>query len=405
MGSLASAGWFVGRVCGTVRGVPCVLLGRGIALHAESHVRGAGQQPGGSGWGLSFGPARSPARKGKWLSRRNEERVVRRLFEFCKWVVARSQRVVKGGKTRYEWLKPVGFQDETSIQDGEFRKHSWAAPIAEGSKKVDNFYDVGKGNGTRVNVLHTIFTLLETQPESADGSPSCLVHWKSSWTGKKHPYVGEWVTGEHIVKYFTDEVFHELQGGAVCVDNAMTHKVYVEKMQNMDVNDLQNHIEGKIAQAAKGSYRAEYVKSEWAKLKGKYVETPKKMREFIKQHHLMDTVLREKGLLYNCEVVYLAQYHPESNPIERYWALLKRRYYDTDPSKPHAERMRLALAGIPADFVQKCIEKSLKWVWDKYDELRALPKFGGPGPVAVVGDASLGDLGLENSSDSDSDSD
>ena len=348
-------------------------------------------------------------RKGKWLSRRGEERVQRRLFEFCKWAVAHSKRVVEGGKVRYQWssVKPIGFQDETSIYDGEFRKYSWVAPVEKGSKKVDHFYDVGKGQGTRVNILHTIFTKVD-QPESSPGVPSCLIHWKSSWTGKKHPYIGEHCTGDHIEKYFCEEVFHHVSpGGAVCVDNASTHKVYADSMRDMDSNALEGHIETKIAKAAKGSYRAGFVKSQWKKLKSKYVDSPKEstMREFIKRHHLMDTVLREKGALYDVEVVYLAQYHPEANPIERYWALLKHRYYDTDPSKPHAQRMAEALSGIPTDFVQKCIEKSLKWVHDKFDELSALPKFGGSGPAAAVADASLASLASASAGSSESDSD
>ena len=352
-------------------------------------------------------------RKGKWISRRNEERVLRRLWEFCKWCIEpdpiqgpRSQRVAGGAKKpfRYQWVRAVGFQDETSILDGEFRKPSWCAPHP-GSRRVDNFYDVGKGKGTRINVLHTIFTLVENQPESAPGVPLCLIHWKSTWTGKQHRFKGEYVTGDHIEKYFCDYpcVFHELQGGAVCIDNASTHKVYSDAMHGMDANGLEHHIEQKIAQAKKGSYRAGFVKQQWQQIKGKYVDEIKesKLRKFIRDYHLMDTVLKEKGALYGCEVVYLAQYYPESNPIERYWALLKRRYYDTDPSLPHAERMRLALSRIPKDFVQKCIEKSLQWVWEKYEELKALPKFGGPGHA--VGDPVLAGLGFSESSDSDSD--
>ena len=344
-------------------------------------------------------------RKGMWISRRNEERIVRRLWEFCKWAVANSTRTqVAGGKKkfRYEWNRPVGFQDETFIQDGEFRKHSWCAPHP-GSKRVDNFYDVGTGKGTRINVIHTIFAANGPQPVTAAGVPACLVHWKSSWTGKQHKYKGETVTGEHITKYFCEEVFHCLQGGRVWVDNASTHKVYTEAMHEMDATDLENHIETKISQA-KNDYRGKFVKEQWQKLKGKYVDSVKesKLRDFIRKHNLMDTVLSQKGDMYNVEVAFLAQYHPEANPIERYWALLKRKYYDTDPKLPHQTRMSQALAKIPDDFVGKCIEKSLEWVWKKHEELAALPKFGGPAPAVVVGDAAL--EGIESSS-SDSDSD
>ena len=121
---------------------------------------------------------------------------------------------------------------------------------------------------------------------------------------------------------------------------------------------------------------------------------PKEYRKFIFQHHLQDTVLREKAKTWQATVNYLPQYYPECNPIERYWALLKRYYYDSDPTLPWTERLSTALEKIPKDYVEKCIQKSLSYVWQKKESLDIIDMLG-----------SLEDNEAEEKEDEESDSD
>ena len=146
-----------------------------------------------------------------------------------------------------------------------------------------------------------------------------------------------------------------------------------------------------------------YVKQERAKLEQKHgvLLEAQNLRGFIRKHHLMDTQLEELAAQFGVALVYGPQYHPEANPIERYWALLKRYYYDTDPTLPHKTRMALALAKMPEDYADKCINASLRWCWEKHEAMGKQPGFGGPAS-AVQDVAGLADV---EDSEEDSESD
>lgn len=330
-------------------------------------------------------------RVGKWFSRRHEERIQRRLWDFLEWAVGNSSKV--GGK--FVWNIPVAFQDETNINDGEFRQFSICAPESKGSGKLDRGFDQQKkGKGVRVNVLHCIFSHID-QPTAADGSPECMEAWKSTWTGKNHKYKGATVTGPHVEQFFQEHVFHRMAGGAVCLDNAQTHKAYTAEMAEMGEAELCTLIEEKTANGKKGSYRGDFVRKEFEKLikdapfglVGFLTES--QLRSFVRRHHLFDTELYAQATAYNvARLIYLPQYYPECNPIERYWALLKRYYYDTDPCLQHKSRLAQALARIPDDYVEKCFHKSLEWVWAKHAEMKKLRVLG-PREGDVVGDEEL----------------
>ena len=318
-------------------------------------------------------------REGHWFSRRHEERIQHRLWDFLEWVVGSSEEKVVEGKREFYWKIPVGFQDETWVNERQFRKFSICAPTVKGGGKVDRSYDNGKsGEGTRVNILHCIFSHIP-QPTNPDGTPECLVHWKSTWTGKAHPYSGKFTTSAHVEKFFRDKVFLQLSGGqgVACCDNASTHRAYTEEMEQMCDVQLLQLIRGKISSAKKGSFRAGYVKRAFKALVDKTPGganglTEGNLRSFICKHHLKDTKLWQVASdAYDVRLVYIPQYYPECNPIERYWSLLKRYYYDTDRTLPHKTRLSQALARIPDKYVDTCFRKSLEWCHAEHARMRA----------------------------------
>lgn len=333
-------------------------------------------------------------RVGKWTSRRHEERVQRRLFEFLKWVVLVSEKCPDG---KYRWIPPVAFQDETFMYSAKFREHSICAPVKKGAKRVDRTYDHNsEGDGTRVNCIGCIFSHID-QPKSAGGGMECLQTWKSTWVGKNHRFSGKYVDAEAIEKFYRECVWEYVgEGGFVVLDNASTHKQYTEEMKLMDENDLETFIEEKLSEAPLGSYRAGYVTKEFEKLE----KTAPKMRTFIKRHHLMDTKLNEEAKRFEITLRYLPQYYPECNAIERFWALLKRYYYDSPRSLPHKTRLAQAIEKIPKNYIQDCMQASLVWMHRKYEKMSKLTKFGGKA-TEVEDDELVEEMAAGSDSDSD----
>jgi transposase len=348
-------------------------------------------------------------RHGVWVSRRQEERIQRRLWAFLEWVVQNSTRTeVSKGREReedgkfytYVWNIPVAFEDESFVYDCVFRAASWC----KGDDKTLDF--AKKGDGVRVNMLHTIFAHLAQQPMQVKTPehPKALVTWKSSWTGKSHEFSGPTTTGVHMEKYFGTRVFPDMSGGVVCLDGAGNHKEHAQDLKEMDEAETAQLISTKCEGAAKGSYRAWVWKVYQAQEKeaGIFGMGGPALRKFCRTHNLVDTKLFLLAQLFNIRLLYLPQYHPEANPIERFWALLKRYYYDTSNTLPHTTRLREALARIPADYVDKCIQKSLSWCYRRFEAMKKSKKFGGA--AVVIGDAeALEDASSDSESESDGD--
>lgn len=330
-------------------------------------------------------------RVGKWISRRNEPRVQQRLWSFLDYTVKHTQRTevtpaelaasraVSGEPPRkrtkkagsdgklytYSWNFPVAFQDESFIQEGGMNPFSWCA-------KGDKGFDFKKkGKGSRINILHCIFSHEQEQPVLANGRPKALCVWKSTWTGKKHEFKGSTTTANHIDRYFSTRVFPGVgEGGVAVIDNAGTHREQVQDLKGMDDSELDDLIMDKT-DGEKGSLRWKLRKEydALARKLGLGLDAPE-MRKFIRTHHLYDTTLHEMAKRFEASLVYLPQYHPECNPIERYWALLKRKYYATDPQLNWQERLDLAFGEIPTNFADLCIQKSLEWVYKRHAEMK-----------------------------------
>ena len=276
----------------------------------------------------------------------------------------------KGGeKYKYVWNDPIAFQDESFLYSAAFRRYSWC--------NKDRTYDKKKeGDGIRICLVHTIFSHLDPQPTKDDGSPEALAAWSSTWTGKHHEFKGN-CDGDDIERYFKTRTFKYLgKGGVAILDNAGTHKVHMEDIKDRSAAELETYIEDRIKFSKKdkkeGRYKYLLYEEYWALRAEKMPlkHDAKVYLKFIRENHLQDTVLREMATAREITLNYLPGYYPECNPIERYWALLKRKYYDSNPSLSWRARLDVAVSQIPEDYIDKCISKSLKWVWDKLAQLK-----------------------------------
>jgi len=336
-------------------------------------------------------------RKGLWISRRQEYRVQVRLWGFVKWAVENSTRVEveeneqdgqepprkrpnrskeeDGKQYAYFWNFPVGFQDESWVQECAFPDRSWC-------KNKDRTKDnKTKGEGSRVNMIHTIFanttdTLAQPIVETGarKGKLAAFVAWKSTWTGKTHEFRGNFTNAGHIRYYFDSRVFPQLaEGGVAVIDNAQTHKEHIQDLKTMDEDELKELIMEKTAytpEEKRQKSRKFLIRQVFDTESGPFGMGDKELRKFIMKHHLYDTVLGEMSKRWGVVLNFLPQYHPECNPIERFWAELKRRYYNTDPNQTWVKRMEQAMAQIHEHFAHLCIQKSLKWCYKKYDEMK-----------------------------------
>ena len=118
------------------------------------------------------------------------------------------------------------------------------------------------------------------------------------------------------------------------------------------------------------------------------------LSRWIRERNLRELRLVELLKIYEINVVYTPAYHPECQPIERWWALFKRRWEDADPNLKYDDRVKAAYDAIPVDYAQKCIQSSLAWCWRKYDELA----LGGVAPLVV---AVIEEDGIDSGADSD----
>ena len=87
--------------------------------------------------------------------------------------------------------------------------------------------------------------------------------------------------------------------------------------------------------------------------------TKKDLAKIVREYRLYDTELYLSAKDYEQVLKYLPQYYPELNPIERYWCLLKKSYYDTDANLDWEARLELALSKISDEYIQSCFSKSL----------------------------------------------
>ena len=335
-------------------------------------------------------------RRGVWQSKRESPRVQRLLQAFLERVEKHTE--VKDNKLR--WKVPVGFQDESYTYEYIFRASSWCAE--------DDTYDRGKhGDGRRINILHTLVAATGADdspatgkwmehpraPREDGGLDDLFVHWMSTWTGKKREYKGN-VNGDTIRHYFISRVGPRLgAGGFLMLDNASTHKEWIEKVEKMKRQELERFIQDKESEAGLDKYaKATDEAAGGGKL------SLAKLRSWIRKRKLRPRWLVDLAGEYGVTVWFVPPYHPQCNPIEAWWAYFKHLYADTDPSLKWQERVEAALEAMPDNYAETCITRSLEWCAAKLAEMRA-----GTQPAAPpdVGDSDAEDSGASSDSDCD----
>jgi transposase len=287
-------------------------------------------------------------RRAVYVTKRGEERVQRMLQNHCRWIYERTERLPSG---RHVFKTPVCFQDESWTEERAFRLESWV--FGE-----DNAADMGKGAGARIALLDTIFSFKFVA--SARKAWNC-----AHKTGKYHGNC----TADVMEMYYGDDVFPNLKGnsdslagapgGTALCDNCSTHKAYLENIKDFNRDDLFAFVVEKETDIKKKKEFIDKVQKEWDGLPNR--ECLKNMRGWIRDSNLRTRNLENLAILYNCQLRYVPPYHPECNPIEYVWCRLKRRYRDLPRDMPWKERLRRAYEGIDQNFIDSCIDRSIRW--------------------------------------------
>lgn len=284
-------------------------------------------------------------RRAVYATKRGSERVQGWLRKHVDWVHKYTQRLPSG---RFAFTIPICFQDESWLEEHAFRLESWVFGD-------DNTADLGGGLGARIALLDTIFSFkfVDTARES----------WNTGH--KTGAYHGN-CTSETICKYFGEDVFPELAagslmgGGAVAlVDNASTHKSWQQSFKDFDDDDIFGWVLEHETNPKLKKLFCDTVQKEWDGL-------PKKKRislmtAWCLEHNLRTRALEAVAELFHCKIRYIPPYHPECNPIEYVWCRLKRKFRDMPRDLGWKERLRRAYECITEEFIDACIDRSIRW--------------------------------------------
>jgi hypothetical protein len=175
------------------------------------------------------------------------------------------------------------------------------------------------------------------------------------------------------------------------LDNCSTHKEFLDRIEDMTADDIWAFIIDKETNEGQKEFQ-KYDKELEKKSKRKR-EYRAGLCKWVRERNLRDLRLIELCKIYEIHVQYTPAYHPECQPIERFWALFKRRFEDANPKLGYEARVEAALAAMPEDYADKCVQSSLAWCWKKFGEVV------GEAGVVSVGDSDAEDSGAEGSDD------
>jgi len=289
-------------------------------------------------------------RKMVWTSRRAEPGVQTKVKEFLEFAIEHSEHIEGVG---YRWKVPVAFFDETYIWKSVTKDWSWA-------KKGDLTKDAGKdGKGTRANVLHALFSHVD---QSSHDHSKILRTWLESWSGKGHEFKGK-CTAEVVATYVEKYIVPTLgKGGYLVLDNAGTHKKFLQRMEDWTDDEVYKFIsETAIDQEKWSLYDASIPQYEGPAYR-------KALLKYVREEGLRDLELIEMLKKHDVTVVYTPPYHPEFQPIERFWSCLKYRFSTCNSSLQYTERIRAAIAAVPSNRADRYIQGALRRCYSKVVE-------------------------------------
>ena len=170
-------------------------------------------------------------------------------------------------------------------------------------------------------------------------------------------------------------------GGILLLDNASTHKAFIESLEGMDSTDVFTWIAENGDETSKAFLKA-HEKRAFANDR----EERTALMEHVRERQLRVRKLAAAAAKANVQLRFLPPYWPECNAIERVWCYLKKCYEDISPvGKTWDERLRLAYEKITPEFVEKCIQRSLVWCHKKLEFLKAQENLAkGPPDLAAT---------------------
>lgn len=178
------------------------------------------------------------------------------------------------------------------------------------------------------------------------------------------------------------------------MDNASTHKAFVQSLAGFSEEDLADWImdlDCPVALKAKFNMKhsAPSVQGLNARKRKSWV------MQFIREHEMRKLKLREMAKLYDDQhppqLRFLPPYHPELNPVEKIWRRLKPEYLRLKSLRPGDHwRVRLeeAYEVITPEYLDAANDQCIKWALAKHAEFVGAGRVR-RGPVMEVDDSSV----------------
>ena len=291
-------------------------------------------------------------REGKFVNRRSDPESLKKLKEFCEWVMANVTYIPETGL--YTFTVPVGFGDGANEYTKAFRGRSWVLRSDPKLRTCEK--SRSKDSGQRLNMLGAVY--------SSSYDMQSFETWSSTDKTKN-----KYAKSDDIVHHTVAHVLPNLPGGTGAVyvlDNASNNKKIDEELADAKADRVHDWI-------IKHDPDPERFNEFWKKESEDKTEKQEKkaLLKYIRTN--IDEFTELAQLLREADVAlrYLPPYYPECNPIELIWAHIKREFKATDVNKPWKERMEIAHSKVTELQIEQSFDRSIRYCLDRLEELRA----------------------------------
>ena len=165
------------------------------------------------------------------------------------------------------------------------------------------------------------------------------------------------------------------------MDNASTHKQFVQKVGSWSEKEVECWITEKLTSDEDQVKFHNYCQGIKHKPGTKKYQAA--LLRFVREHSLRDLALVEALKAVGINVVYTPAYHPEFQPIERFWALLKRYFEESSRDKKFEDRVAEAISRIPATYPAACVQSALRRCWEEHAKM-VEAACAAPAPAPVI---------------------
>lgn len=305
-----------------------------------------------------------------WVNARESQPVQRQLYEFVDWVHRNS---VMDQPPLYNFVNNFAFFDESHIYTEEFRRMSW---FNDGNRLVQLMR-----SGARINMFDGLITGC-----SISDAATLRVHWNSRKKVAEHfppkllddpeyeGFHGKYVNCDKVLEYCKTYLFPrmvECECSIVYVDNASTHKAFVDDLRGRDVG----YLIAFTSEALQESGMEEKMKAFYDGMEEKNdTETRKYIMQFLRDTDLRKRRLVEEGKKFGIQVRFLPTGWFECDPVEKIWRRLKPKYRDYKSHYPDLNwkvRLDLAYHAVDDEYIAKIVSEMIKWCRGKREEMSA----------------------------------